>query len=151
MNIYSKLLPTKITNQYSGNKIALYFFVAIVSITIVRSLIHIFSFDGGSQSIAGFPLDNFPQEAGSIIILMFCLWGISQLIIGIIYLIVLIRYKSLLPLMYVLLFIEYTSRLLAGFLKHASSTHLVPGVVGDYIMIPLTLLMFILSMRTVKN
>jgi len=144
MKIIDAILPEKITNEFKGHKIAFYVFIGIVVMTLVRSCIHIFASDGGAQSIAGFPLNTYPEAASSMIILIFSLWGASQLLMGFVYLIVLIRYKGLIPLMYVLIFIEYLSRFLLGVFKPAISTSVIPGGVGDYIMIPLSLIMIIL-------
>ena len=126
-------------------------FIGIVVMTLVRSCIHIFAPDGGAQSIAGFPLNTYPETASSMIILIFSLWGASQLLMELVYLIVLIRYKSLITLMYLLIFIEYLSRFLLGVFKPAISTHVIPGGVLDYIMIPLSLIMIVLSIRSNKK
>jgi hypothetical protein len=148
MKIIDIILPKAITNKLKVNKIVLYTFSLITAITLVRSCIHIFAPDGGAQSIAGFPLDSYSTAASSMVILIFSLWGLSQLLMGILYLIVLLRYKSLIPLMYLLLFIEYTGRWLLGIYKPAISTHTVPGGVLDYIMIPLTLVILILCINS---
>jgi len=150
MKIVETVLPGQISNDFKGHKLVLYVFIVILAMTLVRSLIHVFAPDGGAQSIAGFPLNTYPEAASSLIVLIFSLWGASQLLMGFVYLLVLIRYKSLIPLMYVLIFIEYSSRLLIGFFKPAVSTHVVPGGVGDYIMIPLSLLMLVLCFRSKK-
>ena len=149
--IIKNIFPETADNNYRGSKIALYVFMIIVAVTLVRSGIHIFAPDGGAQSIAGFPLNSYSDAASSLVILIFALWGASQLLMGLVYLVVLLRYKSLIPLMYVLIFIEYVSRMLLGVFKPAVSTHVVPGGVGDYIMIPLALIMLFLSLINIKN
>lgn len=142
-----KVLPDKITNDFKASKILIYIFSLITLVTIVRSLIHIFAIDGGAQSIAGFPIDTYSQEASKVVVLIFSVWGLSQLLMGILYLIVLLKYKSLIPLMYLFLFIEYAGRLLLGIYKSAESTHVVPGSVANYLMIPISLVLFILCLR----
>lgn len=149
-NIIKKILPDEITNKFEGNKIAQYVFLLIIVITLGRSLIHIFAADGGAQSIAGFPLDTYSQAASSMVILIFSLWGASQLLMGFVYLAVYAKYKSLIPAMYVLIIIEYATRFLLGLYKPVISTHIVPGGVGDYIMVPLAIFMLILSLRSKK-
>lgn len=85
--------------------------------TVARSLIHLFAPDRGAQTIATTPLDTFTNEGVSAVILIFSLWGLSQLIMGIFYVIASWRYKSLIPLMYLFIFIEYLMRLILGALK----------------------------------
>lgn len=122
-------------------------FFVLSNITILRSLIHILSPDGGAGSIAGIPLSQYSMEASQTIIFMFALWGISQLIIGLFYLYVLVIKPNLIPLMFLSLTLEYSLRLIIGQLKPILTTHTAPGAYGNYIMIPLSILLFLLSIR----
>ena len=45
----SKILPSKVDNSFSGLRIAVVFFSIIAVISAVRSLVHIFSPDGGAE------------------------------------------------------------------------------------------------------
>jgi len=108
--------------------------------------------DGGAQSIATIPLDNYSVEASGVVIHIFAEWGLTQLLFGVLYAIVLWRYKILIPLMYLFIFIEYTSRLLLTMYKPIILEGTAPGGIGNYIMIPLALIMFVLSLlKTKKN
>ena len=141
-----KLLPNTIDNQYKGNKIALYFFYLITVVTIVRSCIHMLKDDGGAQSIATIPLDSYSENAAAVVILIFSLWGLSQLLMGIFYAIVAVKYKSLIPLMYVFLFLEYTIRIGLGSMKPIVTTGQAPGGIANLVFPPLTLVLFFLSL-----
>lgn len=122
-------------------------FFVISIITIIRSLIHIISPDGGAGSIAGIPLSQYSMEASHTIIFMFALWGISQLIIGLFYIYVLIIKPNLIPIMLLSLTLEYSLRLIIGQLKPILTTHTAPGAYGNYIMIPLSIILFLLSIK----
>jgi hypothetical protein len=115
--------------------------------TVVRSLIHVFAPDGGAQTIATIPLDSFSREGASAVILIFALWGLSQLIMGIFYVIVCLRYKSLIPLMYLFIFFEYVMRLILGVLKPIETTGTAPGAIINFIFPPLVIILFLLSMN----
>lgn len=145
------IFPKQINNTYTGQPIALYTFYIITFITIVRSLIHILALDGGAQSIATIPLDTYSVESANTVIFMFGLWGISQLLLGILFLIITIRYKALIPLMYLFIFTEYTLRLILGFFKPITLTGVAPGGIGNYVFIILSILLFMLSMKTKKT
>jgi hypothetical protein len=145
------IFPKHINNTYTGQPIALYTFYIITFITIVRSLIHILAPDGGAQSIATIPLDTYSVESANTVIFMFGLWGISQLLLGILFLIITIRYKALIPLMYLFIFTEYTLRLILGFFKPITLTGVAPGGIGNYVFIILSILLFMLSMKTKKT
>lgn len=59
MNYLQQILPKTVSNKYSGPLIPLYVFYLITSISIARSLIHIFSQDGGAGSIATIPINDY--------------------------------------------------------------------------------------------
>lgn len=141
----NSILPKTIDNNYKGRKIALYFFSLLTVVTIVRSLIHMFSPDGGAQSIATIPLDTYSAAAASTVILIFALWGLSQLLMGVVFAIVAIRYKSLIPLMYLFIITEYVFRIILGSLKPIVTTGVAPGEIANLILIPLALVLFFLS------
>ena len=138
------LFPKQIDNSFGGFKITLYFFYVLIAMTIARSLIHMFFPDGGAWSIASIDIS---VEGGSNIIGMFAQWGLSQLLFGILYLIVSIKYKSLVPLMYGFIFVEYTMRLVMGLLKPLETAQVAPGAIGNFIIIPLSIVLFIFSLR----
>ncbi|MBN2873992.1 MAG: hypothetical protein JXM71_02760, partial [Spirochaetales bacterium] len=97
---------------FSGNRVALGFFVVMTVMTIARSLIHIIAPDGGAQSIATIPLSTFTDNGAAAVIHLFALWGLSQFLIGLVYVVALVRQRTLIPLLYLLAIVEYAVRLL---------------------------------------
>lgn len=145
------LLPDFIDNQYHGMKIAQYAFWLITAATIVRSLIHVFAPDGGAQTIATIPLDSYPTAAAAAVILMFSYWGLSQLLMGFVYLGVALKYRSLIPAMYVLLIFEYAMRFVIGQMKPIVTTGTAPGSIGNWIMVPVCAVLLVLSLVKAKQ
>ena len=145
-----KLLPETIDNQFRGMKVAQYAFLVITIATIVRSLIHVFASDGGAQSIATIPLGSYPADAAATVILMFSLWGLSQLLMGIVYLIVYFKYQSLISAMYVLVIVEYTMRIVIGQMKPIVTSGTAPGSIGNWVMVPVCAVMLVLSLMKAK-
>ncbi len=140
------LLPDTIDNQFQGLKVAQYAFLILTAATLVRSLIHVFAPDGGAQSIATIPLASYSGEAAAAVVLMFSLWGLSQLLMGIVYLVVYIRYKSLIPAMYVLMIVEYAMRIVIGQMKPIVTSGTAPGSIGNWVMVPACILLLVLSL-----
>ena len=145
--IIERILPKQVDNQFKGDKFVIAVFGIIVIFTLVRSVIHILAPDGGASSIAGI---NTSVAGGSNIISMFAFWGLSQLLLGIVYLVVLLRYRSLIPLMYILVIAEYSGRILIGLAKPLIVSHTPPGAIGDYVLVPLAIIMLILSLLALK-
>ena len=139
-----RILPKQLDNSFRGNRIAVIVFALITVFTLARSCIHIFAPDGGASSIAGI---NTSVEGGSNIISMFAFWGLAQLLMGLVYLVVFFRYKSLIPFMYILIIIEYSGRVLIGMVKPLIVSHTPPGAIGDYILIPLAIMMLMLCFK----
>ena len=81
--------------------------------------------------------------------MVFSLWGLSQLLMSFIYVVVYLKYKSLIPAMYVLLIFEYIVRIVIGIMKPITTAGTAPGVIGNYILIPLCIIMLVLSL--IKN
>lgn len=141
------LFPNLIDNEYKGKKIPLYFFYLLIPVTIIRSLVHIFKADGGAQSIANIPLHLYSEQASDTIVHLFSEWGLSQLLFGLLYICVLFKYKSLIPLMYLFLVLEYSTRLLLAFYKPVVLEGYAPGGIANYFLVPLFVVMFILSLK----
>ena len=79
------------------------------------------------------------------------LWGLSQLMFGLLYVVVLWRYQAWIPLMWLLTVIEYSGRLFLTVAKPFEIRGTAPGAVGNYILIPLALIMLFLSLRHVDD
>ena len=139
-----RVFPKQLDNSFRGNRIAVIVFALITVFTLAKSCIHIFAPDGGASSIAGI---NTSVEGGSNVISMFAFWGLAQLLMGLVYLAVFFRYKSLIPFMYMLIIIEYSGRVLIGMVKPLIVSHTPPGAIGDYILIPLAIMMLMLCFK----
>ncbi len=149
--MWNKVFPQPADNVYRGHKIALWVFYLLTTMTIVRSCIHMFKDDGGAQSIATIPLDTYTNGGAEAVIFLFAYWGLSQVMFGLLYLIVALKYKSLIPLMYLSLILEYGGRFGLSFYKSIETMGQAPGGVGNMVLPFLCLIMFFLSIRKSKN
>jgi len=148
--MFENLFPKNVDNQYRGMSIAKWVFVAMTILTVGRSLAHIFVADGGAQSIATIPLDAFSSDAAMVIIGMFAQWGLTQLMFGVLYVLVLWRYQSLIPLMWTFILFEYSGRFLLGLYKPFETVGQAPGGIGNMIFPVLAIIMLVLSLREAK-
>ena len=79
------------------------------------------------------------------------LWGSQQLIMVMLYGVVLLRYRNLLPLMYVFFIVECIFRMVVGSLHpltDAHYEHVPPGAYGTIPMLVIAAIMLALSVRT---
>ncbi|MFM8424464.1 MAG: hypothetical protein ACKOBL_04750 [Chloroflexota bacterium] len=142
-SIFDILLPTQIDNTIRGTKIPFYIFTLYAIVSTVRSCIHLLSSDGGAGTIAGMDLSVAGADG---IIFAFALWGSSQLLFAMIQLLAVIRYRSLIPFMWLMLALEILLRELVGKMKPVTFAHTPPGAIGNQIILPLAVVMVVWSL-----
>lgn len=142
-NILAIFLPAKADNTLRGSKIPYYLLILTAIVWTIRSCIHIFSPDGGAGSIAGMDLN---VSGANEVIFAFALWGAEQLIYTLLQWIVLLRYRSLVPLMWGVQLLETLGRILVGHLKPVTFSHTPPGEIGNYVYLVLSLAMLAYSL-----
>ncbi|QNI84763.1 putative membrane protein [Synechococcus sp. PROS-7-1] len=140
------ILPPVVTNVFPGRRLALWLFVPLMLVTLWRSQHHLLAADGGAQSIAHIPLNAYPEPAAATIVGLFALWGLSQLILAFLQLLVLLRYRSMIPLFYLLSLIEYSVR--ASYIpafRPIPTTATAPGAVINVPIAAVSLALLLLS------
>ncbi len=142
-----RILPEQITNEFPGYKFSAYAFLVLTTIAVARSLAHMFLPDGGAESIATIDLSVAGADT---IISIFAQWGLSQLLMAGFYIVVFFRYKSLIPLMYVIVIAEYVGRIGMGLLKPLETVGTAPGAIGNFIIIPLAIILLFFAIRKPK-
>ena len=148
----NKLFPKTIDNQFRGISIAKWILIVITAKTFLAAFIHMFAADGGAQSIASIALDQFSSGGTDTVITIFALWGLEQLVIGTISVIVLWRYQAMIPIMWLAFALEYTLRFVSPlFTPGVVSASTPPGAVMDHILFPLSIVMLVLSLREPKK
>jgi len=142
-NILTILFPARADNRLRGSKWPLYLFILVAAIGVVRSCIHILSPDCGAGSIAGM---NLAVSGAIEVIFAFALWGAEQLVYALLQWVAILRYRSLIPLMWGVQFLETLGRMLVGHLKPVVFAHTPPGAYQNYFYLALSVLMLALSL-----
>ena len=141
-----KLIPKTIENKIPSNKFVYYFCWLLIGFNLFRSLEHIFSKDGGAESIAGIPLSSYSPEAANNIVSMFAQWGFSQLVLACILLMVVLKIRELIPLMLLIIALENILRGAVGLYKPLILGDAPPGAVSPIIGL-VTLVVLFISIR----
>ena len=142
-SILKILLPGTADNTIRGSRLPYYTLILVAAIGLVRSCIHVFSSDGGAGSIAGMDLTI---SGANEVIFAFALWGSEQLVYGLLQWLVILRYRSLVPLMWGVQFLETLGRILVPRLKPVTFSHTPPGAYQNYLYLVLAVLMVGLSL-----
>ena len=146
-----RVFPRSIDNVFRGHRLALWAFYPITILTVGRSLVHIFREDGGAQSIATIPLDTFTAGGAEAVVSLFALWGLSQLLLALVFVVAAVRYRALIPLMYVLILLEYAGRIGVTSMKSLPTTGVPPGAYLNLVLIVASILGLGLSLRTSRE
>ena len=147
-----KLFPFELNNQYKGSKIALYGLYPIFAIYIFRSLVHFLAENSGLIGIA--TIKEFPINEGldpnTVIYLFASLWGATQVSLTVILLILFVKYKNFIPLIYLICLLDQCFRLISGYLHPLSEDYYIntpPGVISNIPILLYLMFMFYLSSR----
>ena len=142
-SVFAILLPEKADNRIRGSKIPLYFFILVAAIGIVRSLIHMLAPDGGAGSIAGM---NMAVAGAGEVIFVFAQWGGTQLVYALLQWVVVLRYRSLVPFMWIVQLLETLLCIFNGHNKPTTFTHTPPGAFQNYVYLALAVVMLCVSL-----
>ena len=99
----NRVFPELIDNHYRGFKFALWLFYPLAFMYVAIALAAIFARDGGAQSADGIPLDTFTSGGAEAVIGVVAFLGLAKLLLGLLFVLTLFRYRAMIPLMYVLI------------------------------------------------
>ncbi len=151
MSVLDKLLPREANNDYQGSPIALYCFWLLMAPFTFRSFVHCLKDDSGVNSIATMVLFAGTPDPNQAVYMFSSLWGSQQLVMLLLYLVVLLRYRNLLPLMYVLVLAESVFRMVVATIHPLAESYFrstPPGRPGGILIMVLAGVMLVLSLRT---
>ncbi len=117
------LLPQN-PHTYVGMRLIRPLTLLVLLPVVVRSCIHLFSADGGAQSIAGIDIS---VAGGSNIVALFHQWGAIQLILAALLLVIFFRYPGFTPLVLLTLLADPVMREVAGSIAPVTAVGTPPG------------------------
>jgi hypothetical protein len=142
----NQLLPRQADNGYHGHKFALWLFAVVVILKVIMSLNSIFNGRVVATSADGIPLDTFTPAAAQTVVALFAIWAIAQLIICLLCIVVLARYRAMIPLMFGLLLLEHLGRKLILQVMPIVRTGTPPGFVVNLVLLALIVVGLALSL-----
>jgi hypothetical protein len=146
--MFDKLLPQRIDNTYRGYKVALWLFGLVVGVMIVQGVVVIFNGYSTVRDADGIALDTYTPAAAQTVLALWAQRGLSRLILGSLCILALVRYRSAIPLMFVLLMLNYLAGQLIFQFVPPVRTGTPPGPIVNLIMFALMLIGLALSLRS---
>lgn len=111
----SLLFSRQIDNAYQGQFLAIWIFTPVVLMKMAMG----FNVAGLNpwvssrfiiQAADGVPIDSFPADAAALLVFMFQSWGLALLVLALLSVVVLVRYRAMLPLMILAIGAEQVGR-----------------------------------------
>jgi hypothetical protein len=133
----SPLLPRRADNDYRGRKVALWIFGLVVFVKLAIGVNSIFNGYSVASSADGIPLDTYAPAGARTIVSLFALLGLSHLVMALLCMLVLVRYRTLVPLMFTLLLVEHLGRRLIFYFLPIARTGTPPGSAINLVLLAL--------------
>ncbi len=151
MSLLQKLFPPQANNDYKGNRFVLYASVPVLAVLLFRSCVHFLKGDSGVNSIATIIRFSGTPDPNQVIYMFSSLWGSQQLLFVFLFVVVLVRYRNLLPLVYSFLVLEVLFRFVVGFLHPLTSAYYLRTPPGKWGNLPMLLIFSILLFLSLKQ
>ena len=143
--MFSDLLPKRIDNTYRGRPAALWLLAVVVSVKMLQSVVVLFNGYSIARSADGIPVETFPAAAAQTVVALFMISGFSRLLLCVGCVLTLLRYRSAVVLMFVVLAVDYLGRQLVLTFQPIVRTGAPIGPYVNVALFALTLIGFALS------
>jgi hypothetical protein len=104
------LLPKQADNRFGGHRAALWLLGLFIALKIVMGVNSILNTQSVAVGADGIPLDSYGPAAARQVLTLFALTSLGQLTLALVGLTVLVRYRSLVAFMFVVLLAEQIAR-----------------------------------------
>jgi len=145
--MFDRLLPLRADNSYRGHKLALWLFAVVVFMKTSIGMGTIFNGRNAAVSADGIALDTFSTAGAQAFVSIFAAWGLAQATIGLLCIVALVRYRALVPFMFVLLLLEHLARKLIFFVMPVARIGEAPGFLINLALVALMVVGLLLSLR----
>ena len=104
------LFPKVIDNTYQGRKVALWLLGILALLKATMGLNSIFNGYVVATTADGIPLHTFTPAGTDAVITFLAFWGLAQLLFALLAALALVRYRAMVPLVFLLLLVELLGR-----------------------------------------
>jgi hypothetical protein len=142
-----QLLPRHADNRFEGPRIALVLFGLLLFFRTGIALSSIFNGHTAASIADGIPLDTYTPAGARTVVALFALLGLANVVIGVIGVVVLARYRSLVPLMFALFLAQQAGRFVILQALPITRIGAPPGTTVNVVILGALIVGFALSLR----
>jgi hypothetical protein len=146
MSAASRIFPQPIDNNFRGHSLALWFFIPLLVMKTGIALGTIFNGRNAAQSADGIPLESFGAAGAQAVVALFAIWGLAQLVFSVFGVLALVRYRALIPFLFVLLLLEHLARKWILLVQPIVRTGTPPGAYINLVLLALMIVGLVLSL-----
>ena len=144
--MFDRVLPKSFDNSYRGHKLALWLFGMLV---FMKSVIGVNSIINGAAVMStadGIALSTYPAAAAQNLVALWALIGLAHVVVGMLGVLVLIRYRGMVPLMFVLLLLQHLGGRVIGQFHPIVRTGAPPAAAINAVLLTVMIVGFALSL-----
>jgi hypothetical protein len=146
--MFEKILPRTIDNTYRGHRAGLLVFGALLFMRLAMSVGSMFNGVATLTTADGIPLASYSPAAARTIVALFAIVGLNHFLSCLLCILVLSRYRAMVPFMFLLLLVEHLSRKLILQLMPISRVGEPPASAINLLVLSLMIAGLVLSLWT---
>ncbi|NOT41389.1 MAG: hypothetical protein HOP13_12935 [Alphaproteobacteria bacterium] len=113
--MFGRIFPKRLDNEYRGYKLGIWLLLLLL---LFKTSISVNALGWNPmmsnhevlQRADRIPLDTFGADAAKAAVLLFAVWGVTHLVLNVLGFIAAIRYRAMIPLLYLLLLADHIGR-----------------------------------------
>jgi hypothetical protein len=148
--IVERVFPGELGNDYRGRALGLWIFGLVIAVKSFQMLSSLFNTRITLRRADGIPIDTYPPAAVQTIVALFALLAFTYLLICVLCWVVLARYRSAVPMMFVLLLVDYVCRRVILYFLPVGRTGITVGVAVNLILFAFIIVGFAVSISPPK-
>lgn len=131
----NRLFPARFDNVYRGHPVAQWLLYALTFVNLGIGFATVFRPDSGAQA-DGIPLDRYGGGGAAAVVSAVALLGLAKILMGLLAVMALARYRSMIPLVYLLMVTDFLAHKAIGamkpmvYLSGASAGYIVPTLIA---------------------
>ena len=105
-----RIFPSQFDNRFDGHRLALWLLGGLLALKLLMSTNSILNTASVAVGADGFPLESYGAAGARAVLMLFALTSLGQLMLAVLGLLALVRYRAMVPLVYTLLLLEHVAR-----------------------------------------
>ena len=108
--MFERLLPKQFDNRFEGKRLALWLLGLLLALKIVMSVNALVNTAAVATGADGFPLESYGGDGARAVLRLFAMSSLGQLALGLVGVVALLRYRAMVPFVFLLLAAEAIGR-----------------------------------------